>query len=108
MRWAVLVVPLVLILIALSTRYITHLPVMDILSDPTMSWSQMEDNLSDWHLHKRHPAEADAQPSEYIRYPFPENPTYDDPHFSRPHCQPWIVDNHRQASESADCTIDAA
>lgn len=69
MRWAVLVVPLVLILIALSTRYITHLPVMDILSDPTMSWSQMEDNLSDWHLHKRHPAEADAQPTGLIANP---------------------------------------
>ncbi|KAF7763989.1 hypothetical protein Agabi119p4_8526 [Agaricus bisporus var. burnettii] len=55
-RWAVLIVPLVLIIITLSSRYVTHPAAFDIFSSPSSEdWSQLLENGKGWHLHKRHP-----------------------------------------------------
>lgn len=53
MRWAVLIVPLVLVLITTMTHYVTHPVVFDVLSgSPNMDWVP---SLTDWRPHKRHP-----------------------------------------------------
>ena len=51
-RWTVVLVPLVLIFIALSTRYLTHPVAFDALSSRSSSWS----SVKDWTPHKRHAA----------------------------------------------------
>lgn len=50
-KWAVLVVPLVLILITGTTRYLTHPAALDVLS----GLSNQDSSLTDWRPHKRHP-----------------------------------------------------
>lgn len=55
-RWAVLIVPLVLIFITASSRYITHPAAFDIFASPTSEWSQLLAKGKDWRLHKRHPS----------------------------------------------------
>ena len=57
-RWSVLTVPLVLVLITLTTRYISHPVVLDYMSRfPLLPHDNSE--FDDWGLHKRHP---DLQP----------------------------------------------
>jgi len=53
-KWTVLVVPLVLILITGTTRYLTHPAAFDVLSGLSNqdSWKPA---LTDWRPHKRHP-----------------------------------------------------
>ncbi|EJF59743.1 hypothetical protein BD309DRAFT_876085 [Dichomitus squalens] len=52
-RWTVVCVPLVLVFIALSTRYLTHPAAFDALSSShPATWS----TLQDWTPHKRHAA----------------------------------------------------
>lgn len=55
-KWAVLAVPLVLVLITLTTRYLTHPAALDVLSGSRglSSWSPT--SLTDWRPHKRHPS----------------------------------------------------
>jgi hypothetical protein len=55
-KWAVLAVPLVLVLITLTTRYLTHPAALDVLSGSRglNSWSPTL--LTDWRPHKRHPS----------------------------------------------------
>ncbi|RDX42456.1 hypothetical protein OH76DRAFT_101828 [Lentinus brumalis] len=55
-RWAVVLLPLVLIFIALSTRYLTHPAAFDVLSSRSSSWS----SVKDWTPHKRHAAPESA------------------------------------------------
>ncbi|KAI0355968.1 hypothetical protein OH77DRAFT_1503903 [Trametes cingulata] len=62
-KWAVFLVPLVLALIGLSTRYLTHPAAFDVLR-PRSSWRNVADSVTDWRPHKRHaapdPAPADT------------------------------------------------
>ncbi|KAI0370547.1 hypothetical protein BV20DRAFT_1035778 [Pilatotrama ljubarskyi] len=62
-KWAVFLVPLVLALIGLSTRYLTHPAAFDALR-PRSSWRNVADSVTDWRPHKRHaapdPAPADT------------------------------------------------
>lgn len=59
-RWAALVVPLVLVLITASTRFITHPVAFDLFFSPASeSWSHALAQTSDWRLHKRHPSQQD-------------------------------------------------
>ncbi len=51
-RWAVVLVPFILVLIALSTRYLTHPAAFDVLSARTPKWAAVKD----WTPHKRHAA----------------------------------------------------
>ncbi|TRM69043.1 hypothetical protein BD626DRAFT_392530 [Schizophyllum amplum] len=56
-RWTALVIPLLLILITASTRYITHPAAFDVLAGPSDSvWA----DLTHWAPHKRHPQNDDA------------------------------------------------
>ncbi|KAI0697498.1 hypothetical protein C8T65DRAFT_710377 [Cerioporus squamosus] len=55
-RWTVVFLPLVLIFIALSTRYLTHPAAFDALSSRSPSWS----SVKDWTPHKRHAAPEPA------------------------------------------------
>ncbi|TDL25162.1 hypothetical protein BD410DRAFT_765773 [Rickenella mellea] len=62
LRWALLVVPAVLILITLSTRYVSHPAAFDAFVDPTSAWPL---SLVDWsphtpHVHKRSPSPKPA------------------------------------------------
>ena len=56
-RWTVVLVPLVLVLVALSTRYLAHPAAFDILASRAPNWSAAKD----WTPHKRH-AEPDPAP----------------------------------------------
>jgi len=59
-RWAALVVPLVLVLIMVSTRFLTHPVAFDLFSSPaSKSWSQVLAQSGDWRLHRRHPSQQD-------------------------------------------------
>ncbi|KAH9941795.1 uncharacterized protein BXZ73DRAFT_41841 [Epithele typhae] len=60
-RWTVLAVPLVLVFIALSTRYAAHPAALDLLSPFTAA----RPSTLDWSLHKRHadPAPVPAESS---------------------------------------------
>ncbi|KAI0754341.1 hypothetical protein C8Q80DRAFT_1094050 [Daedaleopsis nitida] len=49
-RWTVVLVPLILVFIALSTRYITHPAAFDVLASRASGWS----TVKDWTPHKRH------------------------------------------------------
>ncbi|PSS36972.1 hypothetical protein PHLCEN_2v1188 [Hermanssonia centrifuga] len=74
-RWAVLLVPAVLILITLSTRYLSHPAVLDILSTnyDAPSWEMWSTTLTDFKPHKRH-ASPDPEPqqaSSLIAFPTP-------------------------------------
>ncbi|KAH9922890.1 hypothetical protein B0H21DRAFT_701385 [Amylocystis lapponica] len=56
-RWTVLLVPLALIAITLSTRYLTHPAALDVLSpdEHFPDWQEWTMTFSDWRPHKRHP-----------------------------------------------------
>ena len=71
-RWAVLVVPLLLILISGTTRFLTHPAALDLLSGshPQGHWKP---SLTDWRPHKRHPA-PQASGTSSSAYVFPTAP----------------------------------
>ena len=54
-KWAVLSVPLVLVFITLTTRYLTHPAALDVLSGSAGRHSWPPASLADWRPHKRHP-----------------------------------------------------
>jgi hypothetical protein len=56
-KFTVILVPLVLIMITLSTRWITHPAAFDIFVQPPaiVEWHAMTSSISNWTLHKRHP-----------------------------------------------------
>ncbi|EGO29627.1 hypothetical protein SERLADRAFT_346098 [Serpula lacrymans var. lacrymans S7.9] len=56
LKLAILLVPMALILIAASTRYITHPAAFDLVSaDSTHEWDAWSPSWSSWRPHKRHP-----------------------------------------------------
>ncbi|KAJ6470614.1 hypothetical protein C8R47DRAFT_1148695 [Mycena vitilis] len=56
-RWTVILVPLALVLITVSTRYLTHPAAFDMFSEPSSAdWETLSERASDWTPHKRHPA----------------------------------------------------
>ncbi|KAI0676356.1 hypothetical protein C8Q78DRAFT_987033 [Trametes maxima] len=55
-RWAVFIVPFVLALVGLSTRYIAHPAVFDVFRPQS---NRAPIHTDDWGLHKRHPDPAD-------------------------------------------------
>ncbi|KAJ6627903.1 hypothetical protein B0H10DRAFT_1869252 [Mycena sp. CBHHK59/15] len=57
-RWTVVLVPMVLILITASTRYLTHPAAFDMFSDPPLDWETLSTRAADWSPHKRHPLPA--------------------------------------------------
>jgi len=57
-KWAVLAVPLVLVLITATTRYLTHPAAFDILAGSSEGDSWIA--LGDWRPHKRHPEPQSA------------------------------------------------
>ncbi|KAI0763442.1 hypothetical protein BD413DRAFT_642914 [Trametes elegans] len=59
-KWAVVLVPLVLVLIGLSTRYITHPAAFDVLR-PRSDWRSVASSVADWRPHKRHVERAEAE-----------------------------------------------
>jgi hypothetical protein len=65
-KWAsILVVPLVLILVAATTRYLAHPAVLDVLG----TRSPTPESVWDWNMHKRHPqglAEDSNPPSSSL------------------------------------------
>lgn len=66
-KWAVIIVPLILILITGTTRYLTHPATFDILY-PQSEWDAWSPSLSDWQPHKRHP-EPQAASSSGVVFP---------------------------------------
>ncbi|KIY70721.1 hypothetical protein CYLTODRAFT_370623 [Cylindrobasidium torrendii FP15055 ss-10] len=58
-RWMVVLTPLALILITLSTRLLPHPAAFDVLSGSPLPWN----GLSHWSLHKRHPANDEGAAS---------------------------------------------
>lgn len=65
-RWMVLLVPLVVVLVTASTRYVTHPAAFDMFSSgslPSLTWDTIS-QASDWKPHKRHPEpEPQAAPT---------------------------------------------
>ncbi|KAJ7029217.1 hypothetical protein C8F04DRAFT_1265095 [Mycena alexandri] len=59
-KWTVILVPLALILVAASSRYITHPAAFDMFSEPPLNWETLPDPASGWKPHKRHPLPAPA------------------------------------------------
>jgi len=58
-KWTVFLVPLALILITASTRYLTHPTAFDIFSQRRPAdWATLTSTGSDWRPHKRHPLAA--------------------------------------------------
>ncbi|KAL1949002.1 hypothetical protein VTO73DRAFT_10808 [Trametes versicolor] len=58
-KWAVVLIPLVLVLIGLSTRYLTHPAIFDALR-PRSDWQSLAESGKSWQPHKRHPQPVDA------------------------------------------------
>ncbi|KAI0828669.1 hypothetical protein BC628DRAFT_1428929 [Trametes gibbosa] len=58
-KWAVALVPFVLVLIGLSTRYLTHPVAFDVLR-PQSNWANLASSAKSWRPHKRHPDPAPA------------------------------------------------
>ncbi|KAJ6514529.1 hypothetical protein DFH09DRAFT_257775 [Mycena vulgaris] len=59
-KWTVVLVPMALLLITASTRYLTHPAAFDMFSEPTLNWETLSNRASDWTPHKRHPLPAPA------------------------------------------------
>lgn len=56
MRWAVFIIPSIVILITASTRYLTHPAAFDIFSaTKNPLWQDFSSRSIDWTLHRRHP-----------------------------------------------------
>ncbi|KAJ7108601.1 hypothetical protein C8R44DRAFT_636287 [Mycena epipterygia] len=55
-KWTVVLVPVALLLITASTRYLTHPAAFDMFSEaPSLNWETLPTHASDWTPHKRHP-----------------------------------------------------
>ncbi|KAF9010053.1 hypothetical protein BDQ17DRAFT_996855 [Cyathus striatus] len=54
-RWAVIVVPMAIVLITLSTRYITHPVAFDLITDAPPSVHAIMEKGGGWTPHRRHP-----------------------------------------------------
>ncbi|KAJ7152253.1 hypothetical protein C8R43DRAFT_1003906 [Mycena crocata] len=60
-KWTVVLVPMALILITVSTRYLTHPAAFDMFSEPpSLNWETLSARASEWAPHKRHPLPAPA------------------------------------------------
>ncbi|KAJ7440160.1 hypothetical protein FB451DRAFT_1151148 [Mycena latifolia] len=59
-KWTVVLVPMALLLITASTRYLTHPAAFDMFSEPTLNWETLSNQAADWTPHKRHPLPAPA------------------------------------------------
>lgn len=74
-RWTILLVPLVLVLITASTRFIAHPAVLDVLAadHAPADWHSWSSTLTDWRPHKRHasPDPAPQTPSPTVSSPTP-------------------------------------
>jgi hypothetical protein len=57
-KWTIILVPLALVLITASTRYLTHPAAFDMFLEPSLNWETLADRGSDWTPHKRHPLVA--------------------------------------------------
>ncbi|TCD67434.1 hypothetical protein EIP91_012406 [Steccherinum ochraceum] len=68
--WTIVVVPLVLLIITFSTRYLSHPVAFDVLlpeREHDHNWS----SVANWHRHKRHPEPDSPQSSGAISFPTP-------------------------------------
>ncbi|KAJ7211205.1 hypothetical protein GGX14DRAFT_362653 [Mycena pura] len=73
-KWTIMLVPMVLILITASTRYLTHPAAFDMFSEPTvLDWETFSSGSAlDWTPHKRHPLPAAAaDPSDAVASTLP-------------------------------------
>ncbi|OJT06036.1 hypothetical protein TRAPUB_3116 [Trametes pubescens] len=57
-KWAVVLIPLVLVLVGLSTRYLSHPAIFDALR-PRSDWHSLAESGKAWQPHKRHPQPVD-------------------------------------------------
>jgi hypothetical protein len=93
MRWAVLLVPLVIILITASTRYLVHPVAFDVFSQPPI-WDSLVLTAGDWTPHKRHPSPEPQQSggtsTNSANAPLPTIPT--NPDLPTPFPQPFDSD----------------
>lgn len=64
LRWTIILVPIILIIIAVTTPLIPHPVVFDFFSPTsTPGWKSWSKSLTDWSLHERHkPAKLTLQP----------------------------------------------
>jgi hypothetical protein len=75
-KWTILFVPLVLVFITASTRYVSHPAILDIFSagSDTGDWQSLPSSLTEWRMHKRH-ASPDPAPqadsSQVVAFPTP-------------------------------------
>lgn len=93
-RWAVLAVPLVIILITASTRYFTHPAAFDLFSEAPV-WDTLVTTTGIWTPHKRHPSpepqqSGGASPTASANAPLPTIPT--NPALPTPFPQPFDSD----------------
>jgi hypothetical protein len=72
-KWAALIVPLVLVLITGTTRYLTHPAALDVLSGSFERGSHRP-SLTDWRPHKRHPAPQAVGGTSSSNVAFPTAP----------------------------------
>ncbi|KAL6299244.1 hypothetical protein BKA93DRAFT_820020 [Sparassis latifolia] len=65
-RWTILLVPVVLVLVTVSTRYLSHPTAFDALSPDQSSqdWTTWAATISNWQPHKRHPEPDFQAPAE--------------------------------------------
>lgn len=74
-KWTVIMVPMALLLITASTRYLTHPAAFDIFSDPpALNWETLSARTSDWapheaHLRPRQVSSASTQPLSVASFP---------------------------------------
>ncbi|KAH9852263.1 hypothetical protein C2E23DRAFT_731024 [Lenzites betulinus] len=59
-KWAVVLVPFILALVGLSTRYLTHPAAFDVFR-PHTNWESLASSAQSWRPHKRHPNPAPAE-----------------------------------------------
>ncbi|KAI0659684.1 hypothetical protein C8Q70DRAFT_1064370 [Cubamyces menziesii] len=58
-RWAAFLIPLVLVLVGLSTRYLARRATLDAVQTPP-SWQDWAASARQWRVHKRHPGTSDV------------------------------------------------
>lgn len=76
-RWTILLIPLVLVFITASTRYVSHPAVLDMFSadQESADWQSLPSSLREWRVHKRHaspdpaPQANQADASESVALP---------------------------------------
>lgn len=63
-KFCVILIPLVLVLITASTRYLAHPTFFDFLAEPPApEWQPMAPSISNWTIHRRHPFPQDSSPA---------------------------------------------